>query len=421
MTKLSDIPLSWNGNSFCFKLHVHNALKWDSAKISTSGIFSGSSDRGNTFLHKVACRYVNEIKKYHKVTLYSVIGGCFFYDLVHEVDFDKIVVFDENIAEFGKLAYVLNSLCNDGTNTALGVTKSLEYHVENNPACILPSLGNQYLDIDYSDQVTNGSMYAGFKVNNKSVLLPSDVYPDCTWNANEQQVSVVYERLKKSLVNRIFTRLPNIDAEKSFAVVFISNADISGNEIKKLIKNHSGLLVLRSISVGDFRHIEPHVFWDSVAVSCFQGKTHQCWNSECAKNATNLDLNEFVQSSSFIDDSNVLTSLALIPRDTQTLLTHILLGHGKDGSINKKSRLELIKDILENIPTHIKRLVMAEFNPEGEMSNNVYPFTSIADMKEYFEKFAAKSGLHFTEMRYAPGAQDIKRNVFFIFDRKPQT
>jgi hypothetical protein len=414
-----DLPLSWDGNSFRFTFYVNNVLKWGGSRLITSGVFSGSNDRGNTFFYKTACMYINEIKKYHKVSLYSVIGGCFFYDLVREVDFDRVVLFDENMAEFGKLAYVLNSVKSDGSATAADITNNLDSYVINNPSCILPEIGNEYIDIDFTQQSMAGAMFAGTRVNDKSLLLSAKDYPECVWTASQEDVNIVYSRLKKSLVRKIYTRVPTIDAGKSFAVVFISNADISTVDIKKLITNHSGLLVIRSISHFDFRHVEPHIFWDSVAMSCFVGKTHQCWNNECVKNSTNEALNQFVNSSSFIDDNNILKSLSSIPKDTSTILTHILLGHSKEGKLAKMNRLEVVKGLLENVPVHIKRLVVAEFNPEGEMCHSVYPFTSVEQMKDQFTQSVKKSGLHYVETKYAPGNQDVRRNVFFVFDRKP--
>ena len=414
-----DLPLSWDGDAFRFTFYVTNVLKWGGARLVTSGVFSGSSDRGNTFFYKTACMYINEIKKYHKVSLYSVIGGCFFYDLVKEVDFDRVVLFDENIAEFGKLAYALNSFAVDGSSTAESITNSLDTYVIGNPSCILPEIGNEYIDMDFSEQVMTGSMFAGTRVNNKSLLLPAKDHPECAWSTSQEDAYVVHNRLKKSLVRKIHTKIPSSDAGKSFAVVFVSNADIPTGDIKKLITNHSGLLVIRSVSHFDFRHVEPHIFWDSVAMSCFLGKTHQCWNNECIENSNNESLNQFVNSSSFIDDNDILKSLSAIPKDSCTVLTHILLGHSKDGRADKLRRLETIKGVFENVPVHIKRLVVAEFNPEGEMCNNVYPFTSVDQMKDQFTQSVKKSGLHYVETKYAPGNQDVRRNVFFAFDRKP--
>jgi len=106
-----------------------------------------------------------------------------------------------------------------------------------------------------------------------------------------------------------------------------------------------------------------------------------------------------------------------LPVETETLLCHILWGKCRG---RMSTRFALIRRTLRALPSHIRRVVIAEFRPEGAAGRRVEGgFLRDSDCVEFYAR--ALSRFELVKTVYVPGADDIKRNMFLAFERRGYT
>jgi len=372
-------------------------------------VFSGSNDRGKCDRQEIVFRYLNEVAQFRPVTLLSVIGGCFFLDIVKAVNVSRVHLFDGNVAEFAKLLTLLNLANKAPDRNPIAEMEKLYSH---DSSFLMPSTPLGSLTWKVAAGATQWD-FEGQKEDAFPFVLTSSLFPDYSIDFKSKSMKELIERLKLALDKKVTFDVPDFDAAGSLVVVFASNADpaiLSPELFSQKIRNASGVIILRSEGFGGAKltnesALDPHPYWEAMARSCLLGRSHHIWSPEdSGLMGSNYD--------STTETSSVLgSSENIIPRDTETILTHIVFGKSMT---SVEERKQLFQNLAERLESPIKRFVVAEYRPEGGAGES-RPFKSSTDLTIYLQNQLADFQL--TEIRYAPGNDDLKRNMFFIFDR----
>lgn len=107
---------SWDdaAGRFSLAIHIGAPLKWMCQQASFASVFSGSNDRNNATANvEIIADHPARVASIGKVSLVSVIGGAFLLDLVQRVGCSRILLFDQNVAEFAKISALLNLMAQD--------------------------------------------------------------------------------------------------------------------------------------------------------------------------------------------------------------------------------------------------------------------------------------------------------------------
>lgn len=148
---------------------------------------------------------IKNLKSFRKeeLELIAVCGGLKFFDLIAEIDFCRITLFDKNICELQAFLRIVEYLENTSFEKFDGFL-SIQNEVLSNPAAFyLPSCvqGKVQLEMGVNCDISN----ANFR-----------------WTPTETQYEIVRRRLKA--VNPIlYTSFPDIDIEGRKVAVFLSN------------------------------------------------------------------------------------------------------------------------------------------------------------------------------------------------------
>lgn len=354
------------------------------------------------------CRYLQQVAAVHPVSLVSVIGGSFFLDFVAAVDFTKIILFDKNVAEFSKICAFCNILSRDPAADPVG---GLEREILAAPERLLPSLPSSNLSVrpgPESDWKFEGRSEPAFPL-----VLRQGNFPEYAWSANEEERRRTLANLRRALAKDVYLEVPEVDADGHLVVVFCSNANTSelpDYYIRPRFQNAAGVLIVRSIVVNDNEAaLDPHPYWEAIARSQCTGRSHQLWAPE-DRFCLDTPLDETTDTSSILGEE-------ALPGEADTLLCHIL--SGKCGG-NFTGRFVLIRQTLLTLPVNYKRVVIAEFRPEGPAARRLqFGFRSSEDFTNFYKSALPQFDL--TRTCYAPGSDDERRNAFLVFDRREES
>ncbi len=89
--KLSELYYAFKQEKNIFEINVwiRQPLKWNEMSFEFRSVFSGSNDRGTVEKYENICAHLNDVSKYQPLVLFSVIGGCFFFDLLRDINFNQ--------------------------------------------------------------------------------------------------------------------------------------------------------------------------------------------------------------------------------------------------------------------------------------------------------------------------------------------
>ena len=392
--------LSWNSptSSFHFELGVPEKFKWNSSQAYFSGVFMGSSDRGTVSSAATLSEYLRVVKP-APIWLFSVMGGGYFFDLVHSIDFDKVVLFDSNVAEHSKTNSLLNLMNEDPTTDPFRI---LELEYENQSAWLLPRSPRLDMSFRQFDQ-------AGHRMDLAVTPMVDQPHPNehSAWPFHEEDNRLIIRRCKKVLSRSTYLTLPTVDAQGALCVVFLSNIHpyvLNDWDVRQRIQGASGVLILRSLEHAhrNWIALEPHPFWEVVARSLAVGRVHQIWSPEDADAAS-------VASDGLSDTSSVVGDGSDFVADT--VLLHILLGKAKE---NLQDRMALVRSELNSLPNSVNRVIASEFNPQV-FRTRATPLDSPSEVGEFYAE--CLPGFTLSTIRRAPGKSLTDRNYFFVFDR----
>ncbi len=401
--QIEDLPPAWDptNSHFAVSMWVRELFKWSHYQAKFSAVFSGSNDRDAVANQETITEYLRQVATFHPVSLLSVIGGNYFLDLLAEVPFSRVVLFDENVAEFAKLTSLLNIWAEDPKRDPF---PELERLLVNDPRSLMPwAIRSQ---VTYQLGPRARWQYQGSEGPTFPALLTHDQYPNYAWDPSVELRVEIFKRLKSSLSQTVYTDLPYLDANGHLVVVFCSNSnleDLPDAVVKSRITNAAGVIVLRAIVSPNDSALDPHPYWEAIARSALNGLSHQVWAPE----------NAWLLRSEFDHTTNTSSILSRdpIPTGTVTILTHHLLGNCTG---NIEDRQAEVSQFLQHLPDTVQRVVIAEYRPEGD-HGSTFGFTSTDELSEFYTRILP--GFEFTEIRYAPGAHDVRRNLFLIFNR----
>jgi len=405
---INDLELAWNAdtNSFALEVYVGSAFKWAHLRGYLASVFSGSNDRDNTPQLATITSYLRKVTEEHPVTLVSVIGGAFFLELVTAVDFKRIVLCDQNVAEFAKVCALCNLLNEDPTKDPY---PELEREILSSAKTFMPMLKGSDLSVRLGPD--SNWDFEGRSEPGYPVMLRGSNFPEYAWKTTQEDRVRTLSRLRSALVKSVFLSLPRIDAQGHLVVVNCSNADrreLTDELVRSHITGAAGVVIVRSDVNENLSALDPHPFWEAIARSLCVGRSHQMWPEEdhfCL--GTKLD--ETTDTSSIMEVGD-------LPAETETLLCHILAGKCRGKMSN---RYALIRRTMRQLPAHILRVVVAEFRPEGPAGRRVEGgFLQDSDCTNFYA--GALSRFELVKTVYAPGADDTKRNMFLLFERRAE-
>ena len=403
-------PKAWNPvkELFEFAVVIKQPIKWSDNPANFGAVFSGSNDRGAVQNQQNIIEHIKVVSKYQPITFMSVVGGCYFLDLALEFPTSRIVLFDSNVAEFTKLSTVLNIM---SKNHSVNPFKEMENLLEEDHTFLMPysPLGQVTWSLDRNFRSWK---FEGREENPFPFILTSGLFPEYKLNINSEQRKELLEILRANLDLNVHLDFPSIDANGNLIVVFCSNAnpdELSLEYLRSKISNSAGIIPIRAVGYGGYElenleALDPHLYWEIVARSCLVGRSHQVWSPEDS---------EIIGSSydSTTDSSSVLNRDTLVPVGTHSLLLHIIFG--KSRSLHE-DRLLLFEGLVYSLSLEVKRIVIADWPPEGGLPQNSKFVTT-----ESFIQYCKDSLLGFShiETRFAPGAGNLQRNMFLIFER----
>jgi hypothetical protein len=428
--KLSELRRSHHGNSmkFRFKVQIHKPFKWYRLEGKFHSVFSGSNDRvlGHTPQIELIVDYINSVVEHENLVLISVVGGGYFLDLVDKLDPASLILFDSNILEFVKTAILIKNL--DKTNP--------QEKTESEFSLLVDRMQDVTEDLKISFELyeTSKWLHKEHELDSFPMLLNHDRYPEESLQNAGLNLKLIQERISKSLIDDVWLDLPRINVERKTAVVFLSNCtkeDISNYDVAIRIVNHSGLIIIRS---GDTpgnmeinrQALDPHAYFlatlqpllnlESIktnALEIYPKELKPIFDLEFQVRKNNFD-RHFVGESVILGEFNT-SELS----EYNVLVTHMLFGKVKNLE-NIGVRGKELEVLCTEICPNILRVIITEHNPEskqGKMLSNVF-----SDLESLITNF---NGLlldfNLTEVKFSPGFDEPKRNVFLVYDRVPRS
>jgi hypothetical protein len=397
---------SWDDAAGRFSLDVQIGapLKWMCQQASFASVFSGSNDRnGATANVEIIADHLARVASIGKVSLVSVIGGAFLLDLVQRVGFSRVLLFDQNVAEFAKISALLNLMAQDPNGDPV---EGVERMILARPDALLPRL--PLSEVSYSLAPDSDWEFEGGEEDAFPLLLRKRNYPHYAWNAGPEERALTLARLKTALCRNVFLELPSIDAAGHLVVVFCSNADeavLPDAFVRSKFVNAAGVIILRSL-IGDNRGaLDPHPYWEVVARSTLEGKSHQLWAPEDAA-LVGGPLDRTTNTSSVLGRPFPAV-------EPQTLLCHILMGKCRG---SRSERAAAVGRSLQSLPTSVRRVVVAEHHPDRESeARDRKAFDSMERLLAFYSENLR--GFWHADTLCAPGGGDPRRNVFLVFAR----
>lgn len=397
-------------------------FKWAQEELAFHSVFSGGTDWAVDAVPEIAVisNYLNKIGKYCRLNLFTTVGSCFFFQLVNNVKFQRVILFERNILEMMKLGIQLREFEQPRFG---GVKKRFtEYFQE------LLNL-NRFASLDFEcGKTANWSTRGGPSEVSLPILMSKKGYPDFQIRLDESERERVLSRLKNGLVQEVWPNFPQVNLEREVAVVFLSNIPRSiwsDKDISTSLVNGCGTIIIRSSDIEpepllNRSALDPHPYWTAVLESCCtmrNQRVHEVLPMELKKiqkiehqlETGNFDFYSH-DSASFVDEGT-----EIIPGDTSLLITHILLGKTKSSS-DLTGRVNMVKNYLSEIQPSVERVVVAEFNPESKRGKHLKEiFPSLESLRTYFE--SCLPYFEVLETKFSPGFGEKKRNVFFVFER----
>jgi hypothetical protein len=401
---------AWNSTEriFEFEVLIKQPMKWIENSANFGAVFSGSNDRGAVQDQNLIVDQIKAVSMYQPITLMSVVGGCYFLDLALEIPTSRIILFDSNVAEFTKLSTLLNIMSKD---TSVNPFQKMESLFREDVNFLMPysSLGRVTWKLD--PNVRKWS-FEGREELPFPFIITSDVFPEYTFGVTPSQANKLIEILKDNLDLNVHLGFPKIDVGGDLVVVFCSNAnpdELSLEFLKSNILNSAGIIPIRAERFGpevlnNQEALDPHLYWEIVAKSCLIGTSHQVWPPE-DRDLLGTGFDTITNTSSVLEENT------FVPDGVYSLLLHIIFGKSLKSS---EERENLFESLIHNLSPEIKRIVIGDWPPEGGLPEATR-FDSTVDFLDYCKRTI--SDFRFVETRYAPGAGNLQRNMFLIFER----
>jgi hypothetical protein len=408
--KRSNESKAWNSSDkvFEFTVVIKQPMKWIENSANFGAVFSGSNDRGAVQDQKLIVEQIKAVSRYQPITLMSVVGGCFFMDLALEIPTSRIILFDSNIAEFTKLSTLLNIMQEDPSNNPF---RKMEKIFREDAQFLMPNSPLGRVTWKFDPNVSKWN-FEGREELPFPFILTSDLFPEYIFDITTSQAKKLVEVLKENLDLDVHLGFPRIDVKGDLVVVFCSNAnpeELSLEFLKSNILNSAGIIPIRAERYGlevlnNQEALDPHLYWEIVAKSCLVGTSHQIWPPE-DRDLLGTSFDTTTNTSSVLEENT------FIPEGVHSLLLHIVFGKSLKSS---EQREILFESLIDGLNPDIKRIVIADWPPEVGLSK-FSRFESTGEFLDYCKR--TLSEFRFVESRYAPGAGNLQRNMFLIFER----
>ena len=225
-----------------FKLRVGSEFKWDQNPPTWTSVFLGSNDEVPNLQE-----LKNQLEAYDKdeIELISIIGGLRFFDLISDVDFKRVTLFDRNINEFTKLVRILKELEKSGYEDFNNFER-LDREIKNKPEQFyFPADLSENMEFQPKPDFT--FQYDG-KETPLHTLLSPDEYPLYSWNPSKKEYRGVKNTLLGDLNEELFLGLPEIDADGRLVFVYLSGVHHLDWGFTNNIKNTSHVIPIGSTS-----------------------------------------------------------------------------------------------------------------------------------------------------------------------------
>ncbi len=406
MLKIQDLNASFCQvtNRFELELYLDKPIKWAEFQMNFSAVFSGSNDRNDCDSYSTIVKYLQSVGQRHPLTLISVVGGSFFLDLVNDVEFKSVILFDSNVAEFTKISSAFNYLNEDPLQDPF---EALERDYTNDATSLMPN--GPKSSVTWKVEQDSFWQFEDVKDSIFPFILTKEKFPQYSWKVSDIDRQLVLERLKSALIVNVFPEFPRIDfsdeSRQDLVVIFASNVPdnvFTSEFIRERLDGIAGSITLRTCDGrSNESALDPHAYWEATARSLKIGKSHQIWPDEDADLLGGI-YDKTMHTSGMVGSE--------IPQGTETVLFHIVFGKSTEGL---ESRHQKFSSSLKKIPKSVKRVVVAEFRPEGEVSaNNFFPTTEV--LRDFLCSYVPFS---YKETIGSPGQSDLMRNLFFVFDK----
>lgn len=407
---------------FNFVYQLNAPFKWGREELAFHSVFSGGTDWGVDAVPEVdvISNYLNKIGKHCQLNLVTTVGSSFFFQLVNNVKFQRVILFERNILEIMKLGMQLREFQKARPG---GVERAFTKYFQE-----VLNL-NRYASLDFEcSKQAYWSTRGGPSEVSIPILMSEKGYPNFRVRLNENEHERVLSRLKNGLCQEVWSSFPRLNLEREVAVVFLSNIPrsiLSDNDVHASLVNGSGTIILRSCDTEpepllNRSALDPHQYWTAVLESCctvHNRRVHEVLPVELRKiqdveyqlEHGNFDIYSH-DSASFIDEGT-----EVIPGDVSLLITHILLGKTNSAS-DLTDQVNRLKNFFLKIPPSVQRVVVAEFNPEskrGRQLKEVLP--TLEALRTYYE--LCLPCFKVIETKFSPGFGEKKRNVFLVFER----
>lgn len=408
---------------FDFVYQLNAPFKWGREELAFHSVFLGGTDWAVDAVPQidVILNYLNKIGNYCRLNLFTTVGSCFFFHLVNNVKFKRVILFERNILEMMKVGMQLRDF--DQPLSGGVESEFTEYFQE------LLNL-NRYTSLNFEcGKRAFWSTRGGPSEVSLPILMSRTGYPDFQVDLEQEERQRVLSRLKNALVREVWSKFPQVNLEREVAVVFLSNIPrsvISDKDVVSSLVNGSGTIIIRSSDTEpdpllNQSALDPHEYWTAVLESCctkHDQRVHEVLPFELRKiqdvdyqlECGNFDFYSH-DSASFLDEGT-----EIIPDETSLLILHILLGkmNSSNGMID---RVNMLKNYLVNVPRSVNRVVVAEFNPESKRGKHLQGvFPTVESLKVFYE--SCLSSFEVLDTKFSPGFGEKKRNVFFVFGKK---
>jgi hypothetical protein len=386
---LDNLDFSFKEDTFQTKIAINKQLKWNYGTVDWRGVYSGSSDRiifKDILANKTLENLINQM---NNSLLISVIGGGFFLDLLEKYNFNKILLFDNNINEHVKINSLLNTIIS--TNSSFE-PRIFEKNIIENDNSFVPYLFDSHVSVDKEEIINiindNYSTETTFPVLEKI-----DTYPDRAIN-QEVLTKNMIDRLKKGLLIKSFVTFPNIDVCGANVVVFLSNIhrwDIKNIDVYNSINNATSITIIRENS-------------NYSNVSIENPNTH--WKLSVNKKTRDLKTLHIVNNKKYLADysSNSIFNKTILIKDLDVFDDYeAVIGHMLLSRVSRKFWIKrALKNRLKCIPSNIKKIIITE-------KNN----SKIDEFRYFYDNLFTDYDL--IEEEFIHGSNDNKRSILFVY------
>ncbi len=389
-----------------FESRIGTAFKWNMNPLSISSVFMGTSDGGLRPIQRPLFQQLQGlVEQGMEFELISLIGGMYFLELVADFPFQRIRLFDSNLAEHTKWSFIYKYLMKTPFEQ-FEQFRDLDKYFEDHPDVVyLPQLGLG----GHSLSFTNDAHFDFNDMRTRSTSLLSPIYyVDFAWSPERDRYEKTVARLRTAMEPQLTFDIPEVDAKGRALVVFLSNASIPVEVLRKYIRNCPLLIPLYSHEKNN-EVLDAHRYWVLIASGLVHKPALHVWSPEDAALAgTDLDY----PCTRGIVSTDLVAASGPLPYESALL--HILFGKRAETE-TLDNRRALFRASLRRLSTTVSRVVVAEYN------RNCPAFANMTELPRPNELIALIQeelpGFRFNTMRFAPGGGEPHRNVFICFDK----